>query len=206
MKGKTWGPSTLHQRERGAIISQPPNPATPGGKRWSRSAPDLEKTPLRTALLASAQRSPLLQEIGNPISRKLYSSANNLIDDQATRAAYDIPQYSDCVVLNVDDVEKDIETENSKAQSSKAYNNSKESENSKDLNRSRCSSGKKSSREDSTNFVHNVASTLVGTAKRVKKRDRSKSKEAKRRDSSESRLNSLADFFQIGRASCRERV
>ena len=196
MKGKTWGPSTLHQRERGAIISQPPNPATPGGKRWSRSAPDLEKTPLRTALLASAQRSPLLQEIGNPISRKLYSSANNLIDDQATRAAYDIPQYSDCVVLNVDDVEKDIETENSKAQSSKAYNNSKESENSKDLNRSRCSSGKKSSREDSTNFVHNVASTLVGTAKRVKKRDRSKSKEAKRRDSSESRLNSLADFFR----------
>ncbi|XP_011310598.1 mitogen-activated protein kinase kinase kinase 10 isoform X2 [Fopius arisanus] len=64
VKGKTWGPSTLHQRERGAIITQPPNPASPGGKRWSRSAPDLEKTPLRTALLASAQRSPLLQEIG----------------------------------------------------------------------------------------------------------------------------------------------
>ncbi|KAH0548412.1 mitogen-activated protein kinase kinase kinase 11-like isoform X1 [Cotesia glomerata] len=64
VKGKTWGPSTLHQRERGAIITQPPNPSSPGGKRWSRSAPDLEKTPLRTALLASAQRSPLLQEIG----------------------------------------------------------------------------------------------------------------------------------------------
>ncbi|XP_028982097.1 mitogen-activated protein kinase kinase kinase 10 isoform X2 [Diachasma alloeum] len=64
VKGKTWGPSTLHQRERGAIITQPPNPASPGGKRWSRSAPDLEKTPLRTALLANAQRSPLLQEIG----------------------------------------------------------------------------------------------------------------------------------------------
>ncbi|XP_006564477.1 mitogen-activated protein kinase kinase kinase 10 isoform X2 [Apis mellifera] len=62
VKGKTWGPSTLHQRERGAIITQPPNPASPGGKRWSRSAPDLEKTPLRTALLA--HRSPLLQEIG----------------------------------------------------------------------------------------------------------------------------------------------
>jgi len=82
VKGKTWGPSTLHQRERGAIITQPPNPASPGGKRWSRSAPDLEKTPLRTALLASAHRSPLLQEIGNPITRKLYSSANNLIDNQ----------------------------------------------------------------------------------------------------------------------------
>ncbi|XP_011153260.1 mitogen-activated protein kinase kinase kinase 11 isoform X4 [Harpegnathos saltator] len=63
VKGKTWGPSTLHQRERGAIITQPPNPASPGGKRWSRSAPDLEKTPLRTALLANAHRSPLLQEI-----------------------------------------------------------------------------------------------------------------------------------------------
>ncbi|KAL0127024.1 hypothetical protein PUN28_005394 [Cardiocondyla obscurior] len=63
VKGKTWGPSTLHQRERGAIITQPPNPASPGGKRWSRSAPDLEKPPLRTALLANAHRSPLLQEI-----------------------------------------------------------------------------------------------------------------------------------------------
>ncbi|XP_012281138.1 mitogen-activated protein kinase kinase kinase 11 [Orussus abietinus] len=63
VKGKTWGPSTLHQRERGAIITQPPNTTSPGGKRWSRSAPDLEKTPLRTALLASAHRSPLLQEI-----------------------------------------------------------------------------------------------------------------------------------------------
>ncbi|XP_017881666.1 mitogen-activated protein kinase kinase kinase 11-like isoform X2 [Ceratina calcarata] len=62
VKGKTWGPSTLHQRERGAIITQPPNPASPGGKRWSRSAPDLEKAPLRTALLA--HRPPLLQEIG----------------------------------------------------------------------------------------------------------------------------------------------
>lgn len=50
----------------------------------------------------------------------------------------------------------------------------------------------------STNFVQNVTSTLVGTAKRVKskKRDRSKSKESKRRDSSESRLASLADFFR----------
>lgn len=49
----------------------------------------------------------------------------------------------------------------------------------------------------STNFVQNVASTLVGTAKRVKskKRDRSKSKESKRRDSSESRF-ALADFFR----------
>ncbi|XP_043283929.1 uncharacterized protein [Venturia canescens] len=90
VKGKTWGPSTLHQRERGAIITQPVNPSSPGGKRWSRSAPDLEKTPLRTALLANAQRSPLLQEIGNHrTSRKLYSSANNLIEDQTGRESSD---------------------------------------------------------------------------------------------------------------------
>lgn len=124
MKGKTWGPSTLHQRERGAIISQPTSQASPGCKRWSRSAPDLEKTPLRTALLANAHRSPLLQEIGNPSSRKLYSSANNLID---------APQTSD------------------------------------DEN----------------------------PAKKTKHRERSKSKESgKRRDSSESRLTTLADFFR----------
>lgn len=50
----------------------------------------------------------------------------------------------------------------------------------------------------SSNFVQNVAYSLVGTAKRVKKkkRDRSKSKESKRRDSSESRLTALADFFR----------
>lgn len=66
------------------------NPSSPGGKRWSRSAPDLEKTPLRTALLANAQRSPLLQEIGNHrTSRKLYSSANNLIEDQTGRESSD---------------------------------------------------------------------------------------------------------------------
>ncbi|XP_011504938.1 PREDICTED: uncharacterized protein LOC105367820 isoform X3 [Ceratosolen solmsi marchali] len=95
VKGKTWGPSTLHQRERGAIISSACSPSSStgcpgigiggvdsttatvvGGKRWSRSAPDLEKTPLRTALLVAAaantaaghhhphhHRTPLLQEI-----------------------------------------------------------------------------------------------------------------------------------------------
>ena len=197
VKGKTWGPSTLHQRERGAIISQPPNPASPGGKRWSRSAPDLEKTPLRTALLANAHRSPLLQEIGNPNSRKLYSSANNLIDNQPIRAASDIPQYADYVMLNIDDVENELEATHSKAANSfKEVNHFKESEKSKEINHTRLSSRKKGSREDSINFVQSVASTLVGSAKRVKKRDRSKSKESRRRDSSESRLNSLADFFR----------
>ncbi|KAG8243543.1 JUN kinase kinase kinase activity protein [Homalodisca vitripennis] len=35
VKGKTWGPSTCHQRERGQIMNRP--------KRWSKSAPNLEK-------------------------------------------------------------------------------------------------------------------------------------------------------------------
>lgn len=50
----------------------------------------------------------------------------------------------------------------------------------------------------SSNFVQSVAFSLVGTAKRVKKkkRERSKSKESKRRDSSESRLAAFADFFR----------
>lgn len=44
VKGKTWGPSTAHQKERGHII--PPHPHSNNNKRWSKSAPNLEK-PLR---------------------------------------------------------------------------------------------------------------------------------------------------------------
>lgn len=59
VKGKTWGPSTCHQRERGQIIRATgasgqgvagvagARGGAPGGaKRWSKSAPNLEK-PLR---------------------------------------------------------------------------------------------------------------------------------------------------------------
>ncbi|XP_044009258.1 mitogen-activated protein kinase kinase kinase 11-like isoform X3 [Aphidius gifuensis] len=57
VKGKTWGPSTLHQRERGAIIPQSPNPSSPGDKRWSRSAPDLEKpSKSRTMIMANVHQ------------------------------------------------------------------------------------------------------------------------------------------------------
>nr|QXO74913.1 MAPK [Penaeus chinensis] len=42
VKGKTWGPSTAHQKERGHIIPQQHD----NQKRWSKSAPNLEK-PLR---------------------------------------------------------------------------------------------------------------------------------------------------------------
>ncbi|GAB6024882.1 hypothetical protein CHUAL_009994 [Chamberlinius hualienensis] len=40
VKGKTWGPSTVHQRERGYSRSR----IIDGNKRWSKSAPNLEKT------------------------------------------------------------------------------------------------------------------------------------------------------------------
>ena len=40
VKGKTWGPSTAHQKERGHIIPQPHD----NQKRWSKSAPNLEKS------------------------------------------------------------------------------------------------------------------------------------------------------------------
>lgn len=43
VKGKTWGPSTAHQKERGHII---PHHHDSNQKRWSKSAPNLEK-PLR---------------------------------------------------------------------------------------------------------------------------------------------------------------
>ncbi|XP_029157502.1 mitogen-activated protein kinase kinase kinase 10-like isoform X5 [Nylanderia fulva] len=252
VKGKTWGPSTLHQRERGAIITQPPNPASPGGKRWSRSAPDLEKTPLRTALLASAHRSPLLQEIGNPTTRKLYSSANNLIDNQpgcSSSSSYNEITPQHCSLDNflqgmryTSNIDEDfVILDNDIYESVVLHNKNPPSNNHKTPHFTEeppsiindeypvKSSAKLSvaghrapvecpvaatpsktttchprpplepwEHSYSTNFVQNVASTLVGTAKRVKskkKRDRSKSKESKRRDSSESRF-ALADFFR----------
>lgn len=63
VKGKTWGPSTFHQRERVQIIrgspSYPSSPETTSFRGWSRSAPNLEKHP-------SSHRSNFaaLQEIG----------------------------------------------------------------------------------------------------------------------------------------------
>lgn len=49
VKGKTWGPSTFHQRERVHIIDGSPSysssPTTTAIKGWSKSAPNLEKHP-----------------------------------------------------------------------------------------------------------------------------------------------------------------
>lgn len=55
VKGKTWGPSTCHQRERGQIMSR----VTERGahKRWSKSAPNLEKPGRPLAQIGEAQAS-----------------------------------------------------------------------------------------------------------------------------------------------------
>ncbi|XP_017881667.1 mitogen-activated protein kinase kinase kinase 11-like isoform X5 [Ceratina calcarata] len=190
VKGKTWGPSTLHQRERGAIITQPPNPASPGGKRWSRSAPDLEKAPLRTALLA--HRPPLLQEIEN---------SNNIV------------QSTSCPPCNLDedsiivdnDIYESVVLHNKSANNFRTHfsddqlvvMNRPTVRNTLKTSPPKCQKYSDWEHSYSSNFVQNVAS-LVGTAKRVKKkkRDRSKSKESKRRDSSESRLAAFTDFFR----------
>ncbi|XP_078046127.1 mitogen-activated protein kinase kinase kinase 10 isoform X5 [Augochlora pura] len=199
VKGKTWGPSTLHQRERGAIITQPPNPASPSGKRWSRSAPDLEKTPLRTALLASAHRSPLLQEIEN---------SNNIVQSTSCPPC----NINEDSVIVDNDIYESVVMHNKSANNLKthfsdehlvvAYNHSKPTASSYSFKASplKCQRHVAGDWEYScsSTCVQNVGFSLVGTAKRVKKkkRDRSKSKESKRRDSSESRLTALADFFR----------
>ncbi|XP_022172420.1 mitogen-activated protein kinase kinase kinase 10 isoform X2 [Myzus persicae] len=74
VKGKTWGPSTFHQRERVQIIcgspSYPSSPATTSFKGWSRSAPNLEKHQLSVRSNFAA-----LQEIdygGPPMSAAYY--------------------------------------------------------------------------------------------------------------------------------------
>lgn len=41
VKGKTWGPSTLHQKERGHIML----PTAKNSAVWSKSAPNLDKRP-----------------------------------------------------------------------------------------------------------------------------------------------------------------
>lgn len=57
LKGKTWGPSSIHQRERGQIINKVQDSQSP--KRWSKSAPNLEKSQGMTVPVSGA-----LQDIG----------------------------------------------------------------------------------------------------------------------------------------------
>lgn len=70
VKGKTWGPSTCHQRERGQIPLRPLLAPRPGGI-WSKSAPNLDKS--RNAL------SRPTHEIGNTPDANPDSSLNNSV-------------------------------------------------------------------------------------------------------------------------------
>lgn len=70
VKGKTWGPSTCHQRERGQIPLRPQLAPRPGGI-WSKSAPNLDKS--RTALTRPTH------EIGNIPDANPDSSHNNSV-------------------------------------------------------------------------------------------------------------------------------
>lgn len=73
MKGKTWGPSSCHQRERGQIIARV---APDSHKQWSKSAPNLEKNS-RIAMNYS------LHEIG-----RNYSNRKASFDDVRCREEY----------------------------------------------------------------------------------------------------------------------
>lgn len=67
VKGKTWGPSTCHQRERGQISLLRPAPR-PGGI-WSKSAPNLDKTrtPILTTSSSGGCARPNAHDIGNQV-------------------------------------------------------------------------------------------------------------------------------------------
>lgn len=62
IKGKTWGPSTCHQRERGQIIARVSD--TTSHKLWSKSAPNLEKHPAGRSAPTGLSSYGVLQEIG----------------------------------------------------------------------------------------------------------------------------------------------
>lgn len=73
VKGKTWGPSTCHQRERGQIIA---HVAPDSHKRWSRSAPNLEKNSRPNYQLHEIGRPERRASDGPPI-RELYHIAES---------------------------------------------------------------------------------------------------------------------------------
>lgn len=60
VKGKTWGPSTCHQRERGQIMLPNPNRTA----LWSKSAPNLDKTRTGLAPITHSTSRPQ-HDIGN---------------------------------------------------------------------------------------------------------------------------------------------
>ncbi|KAK3909949.1 Mitogen-activated protein kinase kinase kinase 9 [Frankliniella fusca] len=67
IKGKTWGPSTCHQRERGQIITRVSDRDTASQRRWSKSAPNLEKQTGARSAVSGLPPFGVLQEIGRMV-------------------------------------------------------------------------------------------------------------------------------------------
>jgi len=81
LKGKTWGPSTIHQRERGQII----NKVQDSPKRWSKSAPNLEKSQKTNGQIVGG-----LQDIGE-----------FCIPKQKSQASFRLHEYLMCTCVCV---------------------------------------------------------------------------------------------------------
>lgn len=79
VKGKTWGPSTCHQRERGHILRPAVLAPRPGGS-WSKSAPNLDKS--RGGTPASRPH----HDIGNSLDRDVDVDAD-------ADVRHDLPLY-----------------------------------------------------------------------------------------------------------------
>lgn len=74
VKGKTWGPSTVHQKERAHI--RPVVERAEGQRQWSRSAPNLEKT--QKGLLAAAAAAAAAAQSGHPSALSTSSTLPDL--------------------------------------------------------------------------------------------------------------------------------
>ncbi|XP_046647838.1 mitogen-activated protein kinase kinase kinase 11-like isoform X1 [Daphnia pulicaria] len=75
VKGKTWGPSTVHQKERAHI--RPVVERAEGHRQWSRSAPNLEKTQ-KGLLAAAAAAAAAAAQSGHPSSLSTSSTLPDL--------------------------------------------------------------------------------------------------------------------------------
>lgn len=95
IKGKTWGPSTLHQRERGHLPALRPTAWTPA--QFSKSAPNLDKSRLAMTSLAVAQTPSRNDILGkshdeglNTISCRKYSGRVRRDDAHGLHDSYEM--------------------------------------------------------------------------------------------------------------------
>ncbi|KAL7295717.1 hypothetical protein TKK_0011062 [Trichogramma kaykai] len=221
VKGKTWGPSTLHQRERGAII--PPNAGSPTspsgsagidgvsnimmmsgdssavastGKRWSRSAPDLEKSPMRSPVSPEgAAALPPAQHVARAHHHHHHQHPHHQHHQHRPALHQEIGNVN----LKNENARKLYSSANDLVDSPSSmgprYESSIHLINNEDGFALADTTPPHTNRDDDS---MSSSSTVVGCVGKSKRRERSKSKDStpKRRDSSESRLHSLADFFR----------